>query len=318
MTTTMRTMTAMREIAGTRRSGGLTCAALTLVMLGAPWLSALADATVVQQVTITHSVNGTGAGVDHDLVTGATPDDITRDILAQLGVPTAYQAVAAAGRFGSVGTSIGLFESGVFATLISEIEISADFTNVTGVAQQGTANFVIDGGSLLMIAARNASLRYTLNVRSINITQTRTSEFETFGALVADPAGQVSFITSGPDIGATFDPTTGRVALPPSFQSLDLGILDPGDQLLLTYRFVLRAAVGSDVGEPGASEGLGARFSDPLNLGTTPVLGPIQLQPVGSPPPPPPAMVPEPSTMTLCVLGASGFAALRRRHRRQP
>jgi hypothetical protein len=43
-------------------------------------------------------------------------------------------------------------------------------------------------------------------------------------------ARSISFITSGPDIGATFDPTTGRVALPPSFQSLDLGILDPRRQ----------------------------------------------------------------------------------------
>lgn len=253
-----------------------------------------ATADVIQSVWVEHKADGSVVDEDSDGVRRPTSSDVTRDVVAEIGLPLAYQAVAAAGQFGSVGVSASLVESGIVSTLETSVFISSDeFVNLTGVPQRATANFVIDGGSMLMIAARNASITYDL--RLVGERPDSFAVFSALGVLEADSAGDLSFVASGENIGSTFDPLTGRVEIPLSFQSLDLGIIGPNERLLLSYKFSFLLASGSVREGLGFHEGMGARFSDPFNLSSNPVLGTIQLEPA--------APVPEPSSAALLIPG---------------
>jgi hypothetical protein len=120
------------------------------------WFAA-ADAAVIQSAFVFHDTLAGPGQTDRqmDLVFGVTAADIDRDAFAQFGLPGAYQAAAAVGRFGSVGVSAGAFESGVSTRLFAEVFVASDeFVNVTGQPQQASVNFVIDGGSALLVAGR--------------------------------------------------------------------------------------------------------------------------------------------------------------------
>jgi hypothetical protein len=279
-----------------------------------------ARAGVFQAVHARQTVNGMVTNVDDESVFGVVSADITQDILAQVGTFPAlrYQAVSAASEFGSVGLSTAVVESGVAVSATVFIE-SDEFVNVTGVPQRATASFIIDGGSLFITFGRDLRASYELTVEAWNlgnvpITTSRIDlaqaafdapgfpfsghRFLTEGTLEADAAGAVTFVTSGKDIGAVLDSQLARVEIPPSLQSLDLGILNPGDRVYLSYRLLLFTEV------TGGSEGIFSRFSDPLNLSGSPAFPVITFTPI-----------PEPSTVVLPIIAAIGVSAFTQRRR---
>jgi hypothetical protein len=90
------------------------------------------------------------------------------------------------------------------------------------------------------------------------------------------------------------------VEIPFSLQSLDLGVLDPRDRLLLAYRaqFVFNQGL--------FSEGASAGFSDPFALTDSPLLSSLTLEPVV-------AQVPAPAALPLLAGGLLLLGAVRRR-----
>lgn len=300
---------------------------LLMVVLSHLLLPDAARAGVLQQVVVFQDMNGMVVNGARDEVFGITSADITRNIGAQIGSFPAlgYQATSSASQFGSVGLSAALTGGGVVSVFSSVFVASDEFVNLTGVPQRATANFIIDGGSMFVIAGRNARATYDLSLIGANLgnvsietDQSRFKflpigspgfpflpEFLTSGVLEADASGNLSFISNGEDIGATFSPP-GLVEIPLSFQSFDLGIVNPGDRLYLEYEFSLSTEVGTVVFPPdpndpplltpGVAEGIFAGFSDPFNLAGHPVLPTITLQPLQA--------IPEPSTFVLLCLGA--------------
>jgi hypothetical protein len=292
-----------------------------MVVLSHLLLPDAAQAGVLQRVFAERAVNGMGVNSAREDVFGVTSTDITRDIFAQIGAfpDLGYQATSSAGRFGSVWLSAALNQSGVVSVDSRVIVASDEFVNLTGAPQQATANFIIDGGFLLLDGGRNARATYHLSPLGANLgnvpietDQSRFAflntpcfpvcpEFSTSGVLEADASGNLSFMQFGEDIGATFKPP-GLVDIPLSFQSFDLGIVNPSDRLYLKYDFILSTEVGTHIPilTPGAAEGIFAQFSDPFNLSGHPVLPTITLQPLQQPP----TVIPEPSTFILIVVGA--------------
>ena len=99
----------------------------------------------------------------------------------------------------------------------------------------------------------------------------------------------------GDDIGATHD-GNGTVTIPHSFQTLDLGIIGPGERLEIDYLLTIE----SDI--PSFAEGMFYEFSDPLTIDTgDPLIPMIEI-------------VPEPATLALLSL-APPLVSHRRRRR---
>jgi hypothetical protein len=264
-----------------------------------------------------HFLEGTLLTSDEHEVFGANSDDITQDLHAQVGTFPAlrYQATSFASRFGSVGLSTAVVERGVLVT--AQVVIGSDeFVNVTGVPQRAAANFVIDGGSLFIPFGSSVTASYELdlnvyNLGNVPIEDDRNdfrslssglpdSRFYTEGRLERNSAGAVSFDSDGEDIGAVFDPQLGRVDIPLSLQTLELGATDPGDRLFLSYRLTLITEVA------GGTEGVFSRFSDPINLSGTPVLPTITLTPI-----------PEPSSVLLLIASLATICGFRRLSRQR-
>ena len=290
---------------------------LVIVLGSGLFMPDVARAGVLQAVVVKLAVDGVFGTPVREEVFGATSSDITDGILAQIGAfPTlGFRAVSSASQFGSVGLSGAVFPRGI-GVQSSVFVASDEFTNVTGAPQRATANFVIDGGSLFIEAGRDVQASYFLHLTAWNLGNVpirtersrfpplvrpsliATGEFITSGVLEADASGNLSFTPNqflpGRDIGAVFDPLGGRVEIPLSLQSLELGILAPGDRLFLDYELELTADV------QGRSEGAFVRFSDPFNLSGSPALPTIVLQPLELPS----NTVPEPSTFALIVASA--------------
>jgi hypothetical protein len=267
-----------------------------------------AGAQVIQEVEVTrHILPPPSLPTHHDSddIMGNTSADITEDIFAQIGsLPASrFQATSAAGRFGSVGLIASSTESGA-SRITSVVRIrSNEFVNLSGFPQQAVANFAIDGGSLIAIAAENASAHYSLLMEAH--LDAGSVSFSTGGSLRADEFRNLVFTSTGSEIGATFDQQTGRVNIPLSFQSLDLGIVAPGEQFAIEYQLELAVNIGdifaSQVGSGG--EGVIARFSDPLTLSGRPLMPTIN-------------WIPEPSSLFSIVgfatLAVAAFASRRR------
>ncbi len=255
-------------------------------------------------------------------VQGTTSTDITTDILATIGDSTAdpavggvtYQALASAGRFGAVGLRTSL-TGGISASetyeLTAQVSIYSDeFVNLLGVPARVEASFIIDGGSLLMEAGR-AEVSYQLEVEGENlgtapiespprllIPSLSGPSFRSAGEFVADALGNQVFTTRGADIGAT-QVDRNNVDIPFSFQTLDLGILGAGERMAIRYFFDMRTTLTG----PGAfAEGIFTEFSDPLSLGSQPVIA-LRATPLASSP------LPEPPLAALLVAALAGCAA---------
>jgi hypothetical protein len=178
------------------------------------------------------------------------------------------------------------------------------------------ANFIIDGGMFRDLFSASNVITFTLEVGAQNLgpagASNQRSAFESdtritagFGGaggffdgfeggrytatLSSNASANLSFsdlVEGGLDLGAVFDPVNRSVEIPFSLQSLDLGVLDPGDRLLLAYREQFR--FDQDL----FTEGTIAEFSDPFALSGSPLLGSLTLEPLA-------AQVPAPATRQL-------------------
>lgn len=266
-------------------------------------------AFITQTVFVGHDRNGSQTASDSDVATGTEPADL-RDIAAAVAGPT-YTAAAGAGRFGDVGLSTGLIVS--FSAGFQETTAEAVIRAVNVVTNTGprplrvTSRFIIDGGELEFVGDDAPYAEYTLTVRSSAlglVGEPASIAFFSSGRLAAGAAG-IEFTAAGEDIGAVPDlgPVLGTVRIPLSFQTADLGVLDPGESLGLLYVLRLNLGMGS------RGEIVTARFSDPLSLSGNPALGALTLTPV------PGAAVPEPSALALAGLGVAGLLGRLRRPR---
>ncbi len=203
---------------------------------------------------------------------------------------------------------------GIFANedyeLSTRVIIESDeFVNLTGRPAQAVANFIIDGGEMFLEAG-NASIEFELFVESENlgnvpiITDPNNfpiilsgPQFFAGGLFEAAASGDTTFTPRGSDINATQLSRT-NVEIPLSFQSLDLGVLGPGDRLALAYDFTYTLTM---TGPGSFSEIMFAEFSDPLMLAGRPVLE-VTFTPTSQ-------VIPEPSTVIVwSLLGFFGLA----------
>lgn len=131
-----------------------------------------------------------------------------------------------------------------------------------GSPRNAEARFIIDGGELNFLAGPLSTLDLTLNLR-VEFDTVFQSSIRLTGD---DAAGNPGFTTFGTDIGATRDPARGwRIDIPFSFQTVDLGVLNPGQTVTFEYQLDIVATI-EDYAEVVAFE-----FQDPLTIEPPPV-----------------------------------------------
>lgn len=197
--------------------------------------------------------------VDSDRIDGATEADINRALIASIAGP-GYSASGSVGEFGNYGVSGTIFTRG---ELRAQVLIEADVsTPPFGSPRDAEANFIIDGGELSFLAGPLSTLhlQLTLSVDADIVYQTG------IGLIGDDAAGHPGFTTFGADIGAVRDPSLGwRINIPFSFQSVALGVLNPGQTIEFAYQLDIIATI-EDYAEVVAFE-----FEDPLTIEPPPV-----------------------------------------------
>jgi len=295
-------------------------ASLVAAMLGgsASGISTPAMAGVIQHVGTSFSCCGAAPVSDSDEIFKLTSAEIDADILAHIGgTPGAgYTATAGAGRFGQVGLDVGLFHSFAGQTLGAFVLVASDeFVNPLGGPARVRTQFIIDGGEFFMPFSTNTKITFSLDVGAKNRGSEGpiTDAFELLSAgdnvfeeehtggsyrmaLFSDVNGAQSLFTSssaGLDLHAAFD-GPGRVRIPLSLQTVDLGVLAGGERLLVAYQATIL------IEQDGFSEGETGRFSDPFTLMGDSILSNVTFTPV-----------PETAALTLSLTGFLGLCALR-------
>lgn len=234
---------------------------------------------------------------DSDSIEGATDADIDRALLASIAGP-GFNAVGSVGEFGNYGVSGAISSRG---ELHAQVYIEADVTAPPfGSPREAQANFIIDGGELSFLAGSQSTLDLTLTLRVDG-----GAVFQSALTLTGDDAaGNPDFMLFGTDIGAVRDPSLGwRINIPFSFQSVDLGVLNPGQTIDFEYQLDIVATI-MDYAEVVAFE-----FQDPLSIEPPPV-APEALR-TGIAPVPLPAAVwlLAPAAALLGLRRRRGFAA---------
>jgi hypothetical protein len=241
---------------------------------------------------------------DGDVTAGEDVNTLD-DIFAQIMGPR-YRGAAAVDRFGNVGLSAELLTPEPqlgFHKLRARTSVSASpaFLNTFPHAVHLYSDFVLDGGELFLVGSTGSFARWELSL----VQPSLGDVFFTAGRLEVGAGGPAALQTLGTDIGAAVV-GPGRVDIPLSFQTADLGIVQPGEQVYLAYRLEIEVGLGA-----GAEIAM-ASFSDPFHLTAHPVLGTLRAVPVTT------AAVPEPGTLALAGAGLAallGGAARARRRR---
>ena len=232
--------------------------------------------------------------VDRDTIRGQTDADINRALL--VGIQgTGYQASGSVGEFGNFGVSGSFFRTG---SLLSRVTISADVTAPPFAAPSpAEARFIIDGGQLNAVIG--ASSNVLMNLELTATTSRDVRRWESTVSMNGSLSGLPSVNFQGMDIGATQNQQNPSIVdIPLSFQTFELGILNPGESIAFRYEFVIQSQV------PDFAEGIFFQFQDPLTLNP----------PIGPPFRPTIIAVPEPSSLLMLNLsGLLAIASMRRR-----
>ena len=263
-------------------------------------------AQIVQTVFANFSSGGSVDASNSDGVISDANGNILRDIGATI-TGTFGTASASAGAFGNLGISGEQYQPGEYITSVEIVSTLPQ--NPFGVPAHAVANFIIDGGSLQMLAGPESSVDFDLEIDADITTSGAliSHDFHT-RAVLSTPAGGPPdsivppvLVTSGAnDIGITQDPS-GLVTIPLSFQTLDLGIVDPGSTVHWKYTVMMTTKV------PTALEVILFEFSDPLNIDGVGEAPTVTFTPAQS------VAAPEPPTLVLFALGLAGFAFAARR-----
>ncbi len=264
-----------------------------------------AGAVVVQTVRTTADPIPGSIDVDLDSESAATPDGIDEDIFAQsVGPNGSYTVSASAGRFGQVGLFGRTIIPGRFS---SEVEIlDNDIFNPTTSPRSAMANFIVDGGDMVLVAGTGSSLSFNLFIEAAVGGSVQTV-FNSLVRLEVDASGATQLFTSGDSLGAQKTSNPFAVEIPLSFQSVDLGIVGPNETLGLRYTASFDAFV------TGFAEVVEFGFSDPLTVGLEPAS--IRFEPamLDGVPRVTPVPVPAGGPLLLAGLAALTFVARRRR-----
>ncbi len=161
--------------------------------------------------------------------------DITTDIFAGINLPFTYQGLASVGRFGNLGVSAFQATDGELHTQV--VIRSDEFVNL-GLPRRATANFIIDGGEIVLVANTGALIEFELTVTSNVSNGGDFNRWQHFADIEANNFTSVTYTSnSSDDIGAFIDPNDPtRVEIPISFQSFDLGVIPGGATIDLRYQ----------------------------------------------------------------------------------
>ncbi|MEQ9122956.1 MAG: hypothetical protein RIM80_10380, partial [Alphaproteobacteria bacterium] len=226
--------------------------------------AAPADAVVMQSVlTVVEQPNG-AEDLDGDRIEGFDQDDIDRDILAETVTPL-HRATASAGVFGAVGLEAFALGAGI---VVARADIEATFVNDTGRPGLAVSQFIVDGGSLSLLAAAGAQAELGILVSAV----TGMTQGDIFNARVEAQAIQDfgAFVVNNVEddvIATRFDPTAviPTVVIDPFLRRLDLGVVGANESVTIRYAAVaVIDALTQDV-EVGR-----VTFSDPLTVNIAP------------------------------------------------
>lgn len=237
-------------------------------------------AAIRQQIILSFDPDPNVFGDDtrsSDSIEGATEADINRALFASIGGP-GFNALGSVGEFGNYGVSGSIFTRG---ELSAQVYIEADVTAPPfGAARNAQARFIIDGGKLNFLADALSTLELSLILR-VDSNPVFQSSIQLTGDNAAGNPGLTLF---GDDIGAARDPSLPwRIEIPFSFQTVDLGVLNPGQTINFEYQLDIIATI------VGYAEVVAFEFQDPLSIEPPPV-GPEALRASVAPVPLPAAV----------------------------
>lgn len=226
--------------------------------------AAPAEAVVMQSVlTVVEQPNG-ARDTDGDRIEGFDQDDIDRDILAETVTPL-HRATASAGVFGAVGLEAFALGAGV---VIARTDIEATFVNDTGRPGRAVTQFIVDGGTLSLLAAAGAQAELGIRVsavagrRVLDLFNARVEAqaIQDFGAFVVNNVEDDVILTR-------FDPTAvlPTLVIDPFLRQLDLGVIGANETVTITYGAVAVIDAPTQDVEVGR-----VAFSDPLSINIAP------------------------------------------------
>ena len=283
---------------------------LLCLLLAAPAVPRAADAQLLHRFFETVDVAHRRADdfeldYDGDVTAG---DDVNTlgDIFAQLNGPR-YRGAAAVDRFGNIGLSAELLTPEATLPFHKQraralVSASPVFLNTFPYAVHLFSDFVLDGGDLFLVGTTGSFARWELSL----IQPSLGDVFFTSGRFEVGAGGAPVLTTHGANIGAAVSSSRpSQVEIPLSFQTADLGILQPGEQMYLSYRLEIEVGLGT-----GAEIAM-ASFSDPFTPRAqgNPIFAALRVVPAV-------AAVPEPGTLALAgggLLVLLGAARARRR-----
>jgi hypothetical protein len=264
--------------------------------MGMRWVCTLLLVVGIARLTFAASINQMASTLI--MTAGCTDGQIDVGfndlaVLAQSSCPSAT-AFSAVGRFGDVGMSATQRTAGQVETVVDITSESDANRNPLPSPQHAEANFILDGGSLVLDGVGTLFFNIEVHFRIFDshLFIIRRVDWTTGGTLTDRGLGLPTFLAHGVDIGYTH--AARRVEIPRTFVTLDLGNIPIGGAVAISYTGTFR----SDLLR---TETAGWVFSDPGSIsgvGDFPVLTFADVPPDGGGAP-----IPEPATVLLVAVG---------------